>query len=69
MTRKTTTKDQLMDTLVHIALYRRPDGNYKLSVIEAFKGPLDEFETIKEKQEAVQEFAKKATWILPDEEN
>lgn len=58
-------KHQLMDTLVHIALYRHPNGYYKLSIVDAEEEFLDEFKTPKEVQKAVQKFAKTATWVSP----
>lgn len=60
---------QPMDTLVLIALYRHPSGYYKLSVIDAFDDFMDEFETPKERQAAIQKFTKEATWVSPIEDN
>lgn len=56
---------QPMDTLVYIALYRHPNGYYKLSIIDATEEFLDEFKTPEERQKAIQEFAKEATWVSP----
>jgi len=61
--------EQPMDTLVHIALYRHPNGDYRLSVIDASENFLNEFETIKERQEAMEKFVEEATWVRPDKEN
>ncbi len=58
-------ENQPMDTLVHIALYRHPNGYYKLSVIDATEEFLDEFKTPEERQKAIQEFVKEATWVSP----
>lgn len=59
-------KHQPMDTLVHIALYRHPNGSYKLSVVDATEEFLDEFDTPEETKIAIVEFAKKATWVSLD---
>lgn len=60
---------QEMNTLVHIALYRHPNGYYKLSIVDATEEFIDETETPGELQKAVQKFAKIATWVSQVEEN